>query len=565
MSNTEVDEVRARSKAGLFLICITLLLLAGCASDPTASPIAVQREEDLASAETITATLPPTSTFTPTSSPTPTSTPAPSATQTDTPTYTPEPTETATPLPSNVPPVVVIDAPLEARVGDEIVLDASKTFDWDGDAIRFSWVQFHNPDKYTGTEYVTGNDTVLSTTDGQQETKYPNSLAGHSMVKFVPQWPGNYRFVLTAEDKDGAIEESVDVLVRLEETLDWRFKGASAGVPTWAIGEVSSNQIRESFRKMSELGVQWYQLSTGWFMVQGYEDSNIVPLHDRAQFIEGYPSHVQPTISDERLVEVIQIAKESGLKVYLRPTLEVFEGDNWNWRGMINPANPTLWWENYGQFLRHYAEIAESNSVDMFSIGFEMSSMVDKTSNWNELIQDIRQVYSGSIAYDCSGLYFDSDFSYDPLSESAWVPVAVGDFLHNVDYIGIDWYAPISGIEYESTEVMTSNAVSIYELYVRPYIQEFEKPFYFAEFDLSSTNMTTMGPLVYRGDSGVIDMEEQSRGYEAILAAFSQVDTFEGLFPTGFYLDYYPNSIPRDTLNVIWNKPCMDVLALYYE
>jgi hypothetical protein len=113
----------------------------------------------------------------------------PVSTQTGTPPPTPTPTST----PQDAPPFIHIRAPSEALVGDTVILDASGTWDVDGDAMQFSWTQYHNPDRYDGLEYVTGNDVRIESLDGAISVIYPDSITGVSSVKVTSQWPGNYR------------------------------------------------------------------------------------------------------------------------------------------------------------------------------------------------------------------------------------------------------------------------------------------------------------------------------------------------------------------------------------
>src|SRR5919205_409272 len=58
------------------------------------------------------------------------------------------------------------------------------------------------------------------------------------------------------------------------------------------------------------------------------------------------------TASDASLVSAIQKARSLGLKVILKPHLDVQNG---MWRAHINPPNPDTWFANYAGLINHYA------------------------------------------------------------------------------------------------------------------------------------------------------------------------------------------------------------------
>jgi hypothetical protein len=146
----------------------------------------------------------------------------------------------------------------------------------------------------------------------------------------------------------------------------------------------------------------------------------------------------------------------------------------------------------------------------MLSIGFELDSSMARTAQWNEVILAVRAIYRGPISYDCGGvLYHGSEASYTTSSFTAdWQAAACGDFVANVDFIGIDWYPPIAGSPTAGVQEMASNVRAIADQFLAPLAQRHGKPVFFAEIDYASANRSPMNPLLYR--SGDVDTDEQA-------------------------------------------------------
>jgi len=109
------------------------------------------------------------------------------------------------------------------------------------------------------------------------------------------------------------------------------------------------------------------------------------------------------TASDESVIRAIKTAHSLGMKVMLKPHLDILDISDGNWRG-TSPARPTrtgtLWFDNYGAFIVHYATMAEPISK-IFCIGTELSSVSSVKENFmeGEVIAPVREAYKGPITY----------------------------------------------------------------------------------------------------------------------------------------------------------------------
>jgi hypothetical protein len=70
--------------------------------------------------------------------------------------------------------------------------------------------------------------------------------------------------------------------------------------------------------------------------------------------------------SDESVIAAIQEAHRQGLRVMLRPYLDVKDG---SWRADIVPSDANAWFASYTAFINHYLDIARQQGVEEFTLG----------------------------------------------------------------------------------------------------------------------------------------------------------------------------------------------------
>lgn len=164
----------------------------------------------------------------------------------------------------------------------------------------------------------------------------------------------------------------------------------------------------------------------------------------------------EPTVTDDEVKWAIQKAQSLGLRVCLKPIVNCADG---TWRAHINffdvdvPCEPKWsdWFASYTQFILHYAAIAEELGCDMFCVGCEMVQTDRRETEWRKLIQDVRQVYSGIVTYNCD--------KYQENQVKWWDAV---DVISSSGYYPIDrWEEQLDRIE--------------------PVVRQYDKPFFFME------------------------------------------------------------------------------------
>ena len=149
-------------------------------------------------------------------------------------------------------------------------------------------------------------------------------------------------------------------------------------------------------------------------------------------------------ISDEVLIKLINIAKELDLLVILKPTVNCRNGV---WRAFINffdidvPCEPKWkdWFSSHLEFHTHYAAIAEQTNCYMYICGCEMVMADRKIKHFEELISQVRTIYSGLVTYNCDK-YQEGEIGFwnsvDVIASSGYYPQGeIADNFNRIEKI----------------------------------------------------------------------------------------------------------------------------------
>jgi hypothetical protein len=184
-------------------------------------------------------------------------------------------------------------------------------------------------------------------------------------------------------------------------------------------GDYGSPAADDSLEKLSDTGTEWVCIAFAPNM-KTYDTPEILFAEDNPQMI-----------SDEELRHAIDTARAKGLKPILKPAVNSADDV---WRAWIRFYRPTTaeeraagikgeqdpwgeeptfragevkdlakwdqWWEDYTNYIVHYAKIAEEKDVPLLCLGCEMNSTEEFEGKWRNLIAKVRDVYHGQITYD---------------------------------------------------------------------------------------------------------------------------------------------------------------------
>ncbi len=224
------------------------------------------------------------------------------------------------------------------------------------------------------------------------------------------------------------------------------------------------------------------------------------------------------TITDKDIIFAVNRAHNRGVKVCLKPVINCGDG---MWRARIDFPDADMlgndrywnnWFESYGAFVCHYAEIAEDTGCEMFCIGCEMSGTERKEGHWRELIENVRRIYSGPILYNTN---------HGREEEVEWFDA--------VDYIGTSAYFKAAQIPGDTKENMLQvwNRVAVN---MKRLSEKFGKQVIFMEIGCRSAKGCAMMPWDFTHTELERSEEEQANYYDSCLTAFAGQPWFAGAF-----------------------------------
>lgn len=343
---------------------------------------------------------------------------------------------------------------------------------------------------------------------------------------------------------------------------DTFMKGSSWGWTGWR-GQYLGPGPVESMQKLADTGANWLAISFAAEMVK-FNEPKIL-----------YSKENDRVITDDELRRSIMLARKNGLKVVLKPVVNV--RDN-TWRAWIKfnvgggevadlykePEKRDMvrwsqWWGNYREFLLYYADIAEETGCDMLCLGCEMISTEGFVDEWRSLIDEVRDHYSGPITYNTNhgnhnGVkWWDA---VDLISMSAYFPIGSDEMDGGCDY----------GKKSGSTLDAMLRRWKPIKKWLAEIAHQFDRKILFIETGVCSAKGFSAAPWSHHGQGIEYDGDEQARFYEGIYRTFWNEDWWAGVtwwewYPTlypeeeaGSHVDFCPYGKPAEGLTRKWYK-----------
>jgi hypothetical protein len=299
--------------------------------------------------------------------------------------------------------------------------------------------------------------------------------------------------------------------------MTWGWVGTRG---TWDTPEAA-----DSLQRMAEHAVSWTALA--------YAAEQATP------FSTVIDADLAPTVTDAEIVAAIRGAKALGLRVVLKPVVNVADG---TWRAHIGffdwdvPGEPSWsqWFESYRAFILSAARLAEAEQCEMLCIGCEMVRADGQEAHWRRLIADVREVYSGLITYNCDKYQEDHVTWWDAvdvISSSGYYPTG-------------QWETQLDRIE----AVVTAAG----------------RPFFFMEAGCPSREGSAAAPNDW-SLAGAVSGAEQLSYYEEMIRATSARPWVRGLMLWDWPARLYPLSEAADNDDYCpYGKPAGDYLRAAY-
>jgi Glycoside Hydrolase Family 113 len=300
----------------------------------------------------------------------------------------------------------------------------------------------------------------------------------------------------------------------------------------WWPGLYSTPEADQALAELSDDGADWISL-----IVTRYQTAITSTII--------YTTTGTPT--DEDLIHVISQAHSLGMKVMLKPHLDL-ANDPYHWRGEIgigfSESDWAAWFSAYKSFINYYAQLAQSNGADQFCIGTELASTEFQAADWKSVIAGVRGIFTGPITYAAN---------HDSEGAISW--------WDKVDFIGVDAYYPLTGeVDPTMDEIIAAWAPRVASL--QALSEYWEKPIIFTEIGYRSQDGANMHPWDYQS-GGMVDLQEQADLYQATLESFFNQSWFAGMFWWSWETDPFQGG-PCDMNYTPHDKPAEEILRMWY-
>jgi len=241
------------------------------------------------------------------------------------------------------------------------------------------------------------------------------------------------------------------------------------------------------------------------------------------------------TVSPEEVVSIIELSHSLGLRVILKPILNIKSG---LWRAFIDMGSDEQawkeWFASYEEFILDFARIAESTHCFMFCAGCEMIGTEKREAEWRALLQKIRGVYSGYLTYNT-----------DKYREEKV------DFWDAVDAVSASGYYAIN----EWPEQLSR---------IARFVEQVKKPFFFMEAGCPSREGSAMEPYNWE-HKGRLSLSEQKKYYQTMFDSTDPYPWFKGFGLWDWPAELYPESKGKENDDYcIFGKPACNVVKKYY-
>lgn len=299
-------------------------------------------------------------------------------------------------------------------------------------------------------------------------------------------------------------------------------------LPAWDTDAYQRPEAARYLRAIKATGADWVQFNPTWYQRSADDDG---------------PHRTDETTTDAGLRHIIGLARDAGLKVLLKPHIDL-PGDAD--RATIRPARPDRWFDAYREFLGHYADLARGSGAQALAVGTELAGVSDRTRDWTAVIAEIRDRFHGQLVYAAN---------YDEYSRIA--------FWNKLDLIGVDAYWPLSTAPTTDQEKLRRAWRPITTDLAR-FSARYGRRILFTEAGYTSQRGSTTAPYEWT-ISRQEDAREQAAAYEALLEELGDQRWWAGVH--WWMWDDWPDSgeVPRKLAYTPHGKPAEDVLRRYWR
>jgi hypothetical protein len=306
-------------------------------------------------------------------------------------------------------------------------------------------------------------------------------------------------------------------------------------------GDYSTPAANDSMQKLADTGTEWVCIAFAPNM-KSYDTPEIL-----------YSDANPQMVTDDELRHAVDLARAHGMKPIFKPVVNCAD-DVWRaWirfyrpvtdeeraRGITGEHDPygdkpgmregqvkdlekwNQWWEDFTNYIVHYAKLAQEKHVPVLCLGCEMNSTEEFEDKWRELIAKVRKVYHGQVTYDVN---------HGNEEQVKW--------LDALDFISLSAYYPITNADGQLMEEPAKETTSVEEIrtameLVREHLAKVSakwgKPILFIEAGVTPVRGCARTPWVHVDErlEWPTDQQEQANYYQAMFKTFSNEPWFMG-------------------------------------
>ena len=288
--------------------------------------------------------------------------------------------------------------------------------------------------------------------------------------------------------------------------------------------------------RLAETNASWTSV-----LVTGYQET----IHTTSIDFTG-----PATPEDASVERVIRRAHESGLKVMLKPHVDL-ANDSQHYRGEIGPnftaADWASWFASYRPFILHYAAMAERTDCELFCVGCELGTTAVHAGEWRQIVAAVKSVYAGPLTYA------DNQIEHDPDGVTWW---------DAVDFIGQDAYPTLTQVVEPTANDLLAGWVP-FRAKLQALSEKWGKPLILTEIGCRSILGGAQNPWDWQRQ-GPADLDVQVNFYEAACRAVEGRSWLRGMYWWQWSPDPDDGG-PDDTGYTPHGKPAEQTLRSWYS
>ncbi|MEL6391649.1 MAG: glycoside hydrolase TIM-barrel-like domain-containing protein, partial [Bacteroidota bacterium] len=217
--------------------------------------------------------------------------------------------------------------------------------------------------------------------------------------------------------------------------------------------------------------------------------------------------------NDAATLASAKAAHRRGWSVMLKPQIWLGGG---SWPGDIIQDSEAGWqkfFNNYREWILHYAILADFHGIETFCLGTEMRhTTLQRPEDWKTLIAQARQLFGGTLTYA-------ANWGEEAEQMSFW---------SEFDVIGVNAYYPLSDTDEPSDEELQSGVHRWLER-IEAIAEAADRPFWLTEIGYRSVSGTWKNPHAEpRGRAA--DEKAQMRAFSALCTVLEERGSVSGMY-----------------------------------